>query len=332
MGHDTARIHHVGHIVEDMAEAIGVYERLGFLVPPPNCPAMSRHEGGEPEPFGAANTHADFPRSFLELATRVKDGDTGRLPADTHLVPLEAPPEVLPLLVERIGETSADLAACLNRFQGLHILMFSSPAIDEAAARLTAAGVRHGGVNTVRRAAPEGARTPVETVRYLEIDAQEPGGRPGTAPEGRVGLAADLDPDIQGARLLDQPNGAADLVEAMLCVEDQDLPAAQHRYEAYLGRPARQAGPARVFDLDGAVLTLVPGSALATVLPGEHPPALPALVGCTVAVHDLALTRDLLLRNGLPVRETPSGDMFVPAEAALGAAVIFRSASPGARP
>ncbi|MFE6767722.1 hypothetical protein [Streptomyces griseus] len=49
-------------------------------------------------------------------------------------------------------------------------------------------------------------------------------------------------------------------------------------------------------------------------------------------MHDLALTRDLLLRNGLPVRETPSGDMFVPAEAALGAAVIFRSASPGARP
>ncbi|MCI4041738.1 hypothetical protein [Streptomyces sp. TRM75563] len=43
MGYDTARIHHVGHVVEDMAEAIGLYERLGFLVRPPSCPAMSRH-------------------------------------------------------------------------------------------------------------------------------------------------------------------------------------------------------------------------------------------------------------------------------------------------
>jgi hypothetical protein len=57
---------------------------------------MSRREGAAPEPFGAANTHADFPYSFLELATWVKEGDTGSLPADTHLVPLEALAEVLP--------------------------------------------------------------------------------------------------------------------------------------------------------------------------------------------------------------------------------------------
>ncbi|MFI0876207.1 VOC family protein [Streptomyces parvus] len=108
MPHVTTRLHHVGHIVEDLAEASALYGRLGFVVPPPSCPAMPRSEGGAPEPFGAANTHADFPDSFLELATRVKAGDTARLPADTRLVPLEAPAEVLPLLVERIGETSAN--------------------------------------------------------------------------------------------------------------------------------------------------------------------------------------------------------------------------------
>ncbi|MFD3622862.1 VOC family protein, partial [Streptomyces sp. NPDC058676] len=69
MGPDIARIHHVGHIVEILAQALSLYERLGFVMPPPSCPAMSRREGAAPEPFGAANTHADFPYSFLELAT-----------------------------------------------------------------------------------------------------------------------------------------------------------------------------------------------------------------------------------------------------------------------
>ncbi|MFJ8017478.1 VOC family protein [Streptomyces sp. NPDC096339] len=329
MGNDIVRLHHIGHIVEDLAQAIGLYERMGFLVPPPGLPAMPRSEGAQLEPFGAANTHADFPGSFLELATRVKDGEGAGLPADARLVPLEAPPEVLPVLVERINEAGANLGAFLERFEGLHILMFSSPAIDEAATRLTAAGVRHGGVNTVRRAAPRGAKVPVETVRYLEIDGDEPGGRSGAVTEGRVGVVADLDPDVQGARGLDHPNGAVELVGAVLCVADLELGAVQRRYETYLGRPARRSGPARVFDLDGAALTLVPESGLAALLPGERPVALPAFVGYTVAVRDLALTRDLLRRNGLPVRETPSGEVFVPSDAALGAAVAFRPASAG---
>lgn len=226
------------------------------------------------------------------------------------------------MLVERIGETSANLGRCLDRFRGLHILVFSSPAIDEAAARLTAAGV-----NTVRRAAPRDAEIPVETVRHLEIDGDEPGAGPGAVAECRVGVVADLDPDARGARRLDHPDGAVELVGAMLCVAGLEMAAVQQRYEAYLGRSARQEGPAQVFDLDGAALTLVPDSDLATFLPGERPRALPALVGCTVVVRDLALTCDLLRRNGLPVRETPSGDMFVPADAALGTAVVFRSAA-----
>ncbi|GHC39752.1 VOC family protein [Streptomyces cinnamoneus] len=332
MGYDITRLHHVGHIVDDVAQALILYERLGFVVPPPSCPAMSLREGAAPEPFGAANTHADFPRSFLELATCVKVGDTDRLPPGTRLVPLQAPAELLPRLVERISETTANLSAFLNRFEGLHILMFSSPDIDATAARLIAAGVRHGGVNTVRRAAPPGAATPVETVRYLEIDGDEPDARPGSVAEGRVGIVADLDPDVQGARHPGHPNGAVDLVEAVLCVADQELAAVQQRYETYLGRPARPKGPARVLDLDGAALTLVPASGLAALLPGERPAALPALAGYTVAVRDLAHTHGLLRRNGLAPRENPSGDLFVPADSALGTAVVFRQAAPPTAP
>ncbi|MEU3354428.1 hypothetical protein [Streptomyces sp. NPDC037389] len=73
-----------------MAQAISLYERLGFVVPPPSCPAMPRRQGAAPEPFGAANTHADFTNSFFELATCVKDGDTARLPAGTGRAALGA--------------------------------------------------------------------------------------------------------------------------------------------------------------------------------------------------------------------------------------------------
>ncbi|MEV8017876.1 VOC family protein [Streptomyces sp. NPDC086554] len=237
----------------------------------PSCPAIPLHEGGAPEPFGTGNTHADFPRSFLELVASIQDGATDRLPTDAHVVPLEASADVLPQPVERIRETSANVAASLKRFEGLHILMFSSPQIDAAARQLSDAGVRHGGVNTVRCATPPGARKSAATVRYLEISGGDPDDRPGSVAEGRLGIAADLDPDIQNARHLDHPNGAVDLVEVVLCVADQEVDTFQERYETYLDRTARQDGPGRVIDLYGAALTLVPASGLDTLLPGERP-------------------------------------------------------------
>ncbi|MFD8012550.1 VOC family protein [Streptomyces sp. NPDC058955] len=305
MPHDITRLHHVGHVVSDMTRAMALYRRLGFHVPPPSVPALAPREGAAPEPFGAANTHADLSRSFIELVTPVKPGNAAGLPPDARIVPLQAPPEKLPLLMSRIEETSAQVSGWCARFEGIHILMFSAPDVDGTAARLTAAGVGHGGVNTVGRPVetPDGIRT--EPVRYLEIDG---------TPEGRVGVVAELDSAFQHTRQLDHPNGAQDLVEAVLCVPDGELPLVRERYERYLGRPISAVGP----------VTLVTKAELSDLLPGEEPPALPALVAGTVAVSDISRARALLAENGLPVRETGRGELFVPAEAAFGAALIFR--------
>ncbi|TCO61006.1 hypothetical protein [Actinocrispum wychmicini] len=140
----------------------------------------------------------------------------------------------------------------------------------------------------------------------------------------RSRIVADLDPRIQATRLADHPNGAVGLVDATLCTTDTELDAVQARYERYLGRTPRTQGPARVFDLDEATLTLVPASGLATLFPGEQPPALPALVACTVAVHDLDATKSLLQDKEIPWLPTPLGDVFVPATAALGTSIAFR--------
>ncbi|MFI6833637.1 VOC family protein [Kribbella sp. NPDC050241] len=70
MASEVLRLHHVGHVVRDMAVALAFYRRLGFAVPSPSYPAMPSRRGGKPEPFGAANTHADFPRDFLDRHRR----------------------------------------------------------------------------------------------------------------------------------------------------------------------------------------------------------------------------------------------------------------------
>ncbi|MFY1686919.1 VOC family protein [Plantactinospora sp. WMMB782] len=333
MSPDITRLHHVGHVVGDLTEALLRYRRMGFLLAPPSYPAMPDRDGGPLRAFGATNTHADFPDNFLELATVVRDGAPAALPDGAKLVALDAPPDVLPRLVERIGETSSNLTRCLERFEGLHILMFESPDIDATAARLTSTGVPHRGVNTVRRPVPTPDGVRVEEIRYLEIDGDDRAGPSGSVPEGRIGIAAPLGPATRAGQQLDHPNGAVALAEVVLCVAGSTLDTVADRYAGYLDRPARPDGGRLVFDLGGTRLTLVTDSGLPTLLPGETPPALPALVACTIAVRDVEAARRILLGNGFPLRESAYGDIFVPATAALGAAIAFRAApSPAPRP
>ena len=124
----------------------------------------------------------------------------------------------------------------------------------------------------------------------------------------------------------EHPNGAVELVESVLCVPDADRDDYECRYARYLQRRALSDGQLRVFDLGRSSVVIVAYSALGAVLPGEVPAALPAFVGYGIAVQNLAATRELLEQADFPVPGSPLGGWYVPAEAALGAAVIFRSA------
>ncbi|MEV0681995.1 VOC family protein [Actinosynnema sp. NPDC050436] len=315
MGSDITGLHHVGHVVADLAGALDLYRRLGFAVPPPAYPAMAPREGAAPEPFGAVNAHADFARDFVELASPVRA--EARLPDGATLVPLHAPPDVLPVLLDRIATTSANLAVCLDRFEGAHILMFSSADVDATADRLAAAGVRHGGVHTVHRPVRPDL---VEAVRYLEVDGE----RPGLVAEGRVGVVADLDPAIQAVRVPEHPNGAVALVEAVLCAPAAGLDDLAARYTRYLDVEPVHDGPALVFPLGTARLVLLADHRLGELLPGERPVASPALAAYAVGVRDSAAVARHLRAHGVPFEVAGSGDVFVSAATALGVAVVFR--------
>lgn len=305
---EIGRLHHVGLVVADLSAARAVYRRLGFSLPPPAYPTLAKGSDTA-RAFGAAHTHAYFPQNFIELVAKVEEGDV--VPDDARLIPLEIPTEHLARVTEAITRTIEGLTARLARFQGLHRLVFQSADIETTAQRLSSQGVRHGGVNSAARRVetPDGPQT--HTVRVIEI---------GDAPEGMLAIA-EADPTQIGA---DHPNGAIELTDCLLCVEDSALADAERRYTAYVGRPARSDGPARIFDLDRTRITLIPNGYLTQLLPGERAPALPAFVAYQVAVTDIGATRDLLRRNGLPMAISAGGDLFVPAAAALGAAVIFR--------
>jgi hypothetical protein len=301
-------LHHLGHVVRDIGAAITLYRRMGFVLPPAAFPALRPAPGEPPRAFGAGNTHVTFARNFVELVAIADDPPEG-----STLVPLDAPPAALERLTAGIADTAARLSAALARFEGLHVLAFRTPDADVAAARLTADGIPHDGVRRLHRPAAHGG-APVP-IGYLELDPD--------APEGRLALAEDL---ADGDRP-EHPNGAVDLVEAVLAVPDAELADHVRRYERYLARPADGVGPVRTFELGGDRVTLVTASGLDGVLPGERPPTLPAFAGYVVTVRRLDTVRCLLVDAGFPLRETAAGEVFVPAAAAFGAAMVFRQAA-----
>ncbi|WP_028778066.1 VOC family protein [Shimazuella kribbensis] len=309
-------IHHVGHVVTDIGVALELYRKLGFICPNPSYPTMAEKEGEIPKPFGAANTHATFLHNFIEIVTIVDKEK--QIPPHANLIPLHAPPTVLPRILENIRRTVSKISKCLSRYEGTHILCFCTPDAEASAAQLNQDGVKHSGVNSTQR--------PVETMNgkqlvplhYIEMDGEY-------VPEGRLAIAENPPLHILKSQShMNHPNGAIELVEVVLCVADAELDDFTKRYRRYLGLDAQTKGIKRIFDLNGAHITIVPESGLNIILPGETAPSLPGFVGYAVAVHDILATRKYMEGNGLPVVETEEGDIFVPASALLGTAVIFK--------
>ncbi len=312
MNNEIGYIHHVGHVVRDIEQAQELYRRLGFFCTVPAYPMLSRTAGEPARPFGAANMHAPFARNFVEIMAVVTE--ESRLPDDGQPIPLQVPPAALPHVVESIERAISKISASLARFEGLHILVFQTEDANESARRFDQTGVGHSGVNRVQQ--PH-QRVPMGVI---EIDRED-------VPEGRLAVAESLASEAPGDQSFPRhPNGAVDLVESILCVPDAEIEAYVERYQRYLGRVARRDGAARVFDLRQSCVRLIPASWLGEILPGETAPALPAFVAYAVAVRDPGSTRGWLENNGLVVNAELSGGIFVPARAALGAAVIFRQA------
>ncbi|WP_306362041.1 VOC family protein [Nocardia sp. CC227C] len=320
---DLTGLHHIGLVVHDLGDAIDTFRRIGFHIPPPAYPALPPAPGAAPEPVGAGNTHADFPRNFVELLTVTTAGRT-RLPADATLVPLRIPADRLDATRAAISHTVSGLAERVERFEGAHILIFATDDAEKTAARMAAHGVRHGGVVAAQRPISTAEGTSPHPIQYLEI--HDTATDAALLPEGRLGVAADLPAALLDAQTgLDHPNGAVGLAECVLCVEDDDLEATATRYEHYLGFAADRDSSAHAFLLGSHRLTITTPRGFTARLPGEQPRT-PALCAYTIEVADLLAAERLLRARGIPLRTAATGELFIPAAAACGAAILLREA------
>lgn len=329
---DMTGLHHVGLVVRDLGEAIATFRRLGFHIAPPAYPALPPAPGAEPEPLSAGNTHADFPRSFIELLAPAPD-DPKLLPADSTLTVLQLPDDQLEAARKTMRHTVAGLVERLERFEGAHILVFASANIEQTAARLTAANFAHTGARPAQRPITTADGTRLEAIKYLEIHANDPADPTTPAArmpsEGRIGAAQDAPPAILDAQTgLNHPNGALALTECVLCVGEHDLESTTERYERYLGLPTHHHAEAtRSFDFGGSRLTITTPYGLTARLPGERPPAAPALSAYTIDVADLKVAKQLLRSRGIHIRRAANGQPFIPASIAHGATIMLRQAS-----
>ena len=311
-------VHHVGHVVRDMPHALETYRRLGFACTRPTYPTLAPTPGGRPVPVGAANAHANFRHSFVEVVTVASEASP--VPAGAKLVELQVPPAALERLRATLGRTVGRITASLERFEGLHILVFGTSNAEATAARFDGLGIVHSGVSTVAYEAETSSGPRTVPVRVVEIDG------PGV-PEGRLAAAEPLASlALEGQTWPAHPNGALDLLEAILCVPDQEIERYAARYAQYVGQAGQCIGRVWRFALERSSLVIVPDGALGTVLPGEHAPALPAFVGYAIGVADLTATRRWLEGHAVAVHALPNGDLLVPATEALGASVLFRPA------
>ncbi|MBF6487182.1 VOC family protein [Nocardia otitidiscaviarum] len=317
-------LHHVGLVVHDLSDAIDTFRRFGFHIAAPTYPALPPTPGAAPEPVGAGNTHADFPRGFLELLA-VTTADGARIPADATLVPLHIPADRLDATRAAIRHTVAGLTERLERFEGAHILIFATADAEKTAARISAEGVAHGGVVVAQRPITTAEGTTPQPISYLEI--HDPATKAAILPEGRVGVAEDVPAAVLDAQTgLDHPNGAVGLIECVLCVDDEELDATAARYERCLGIAAHHESSSYGFSLGTHRLTLTTPHAVAARLPGERPRT-PALSAYTIEVTDLAAAERLLRDRDVPLRTATTGELFIPAAAACGAAVLIRAAT-----
>lgn len=284
---DVHSINHVGMVVREMAQATQRFEAMGFTLTP-----YSAHSGawkpGEPvKPLGSGNRCVMFGQNYLEI-----------------------------LANENPEQPSPRLEGYLAHHQGGHIICFGSEALEQSEQRCQAHGIATSGVIPLQRDVdtPEGTRTAkFQRVQFAPADT----------PEGYIQVARHLTPEyIYQPRYIAHANGCDELCEAVLIVDD--VPGFVARYTHYTGLAPEMAEGLPVFRFSlCSRLVIMTSRQAVDHMPGTLHPPVPGIAAVVFRCPDLDAQAQRLRAQHIVHRRLPSGRLLVPAEEALGIAVLF---------
>jgi hypothetical protein len=277
---------HVGYFVAELDAAGAQLRRLGFRVSQTNVQTNADADGAR-KPSGTSNRLAKLKFGFIEML------------AATHDTPL-----------------ADQFRHALARYSGLHLIALSAEDMRRERARLIDAGFAMQDVVALKR---RDRTLPGEPEVHFSVLRP----KPGVMAEGRVQWVRPHTPEIVWRpETLTTENGADGLTDMLICVDDPAAVAA--RYGRYIGRAPVMPGGLHAIVLDRGGLVFADASQAVKILPGFHAPSLPFMAGQALRA-DLALTRDVLARNGIkPALARDEMICLRPADA-LGAYLLFHA-------
>lgn len=200
--------------------------------------------------------------------------------------------------------------AALARFPGVHLVALAVADAEKARLRLQAEGFRVRPLVALRRpvATEAGEAEAAFTVARVES---------GEMAEGRIQfLTHHTEASVWQPRWLEHPNGARQLLDAVIAVEDVDEAAA--RYARFTGRRPLGSSIGWSFRLDRGGLQIMDRATFARSVPAVPVPALPFIGAYAIRIDSLIQAATLLRASGLGF-EQRERMLFVPFPPALGA-------------
>ncbi len=292
-GDDGVFLDHIGHFVPDMDDAAAALERLGFSLTPYSVHVDTDNSAREPQPSGTANRLIMLDEGYLEILAVHGDAET---------------------------PVAGQLRKQMARYVGVHLTAFCCRDPEGHRDRLASAGFPMGAPVHLRRETEDEAGNS-DIVAFTVIRP-----RAGAMAEGRIQYLRHERPDLMWQkRWMTQINGAAALIDIMVCNDDID--AASERWRRYFNRPTRPCGEGAAIDFERGQITIQPHAAWGALFSGCVIAPSPGLVGYAMRTKDLAATRQFLEQAGFAPVALGDGAMAVDTPAALGGVLVFAESS-----
>jgi hypothetical protein len=276
---DEIFLDHVGHFVRDPQAASRALARAGFAPTPVSVQVVPDPQGA-PRPTGTGNVTAMFSRGYIEVLFKTADTALGR-----------------------------ELEAALARHAGVHLAAFAVADAAAAHRRLGASGFRMQPLVHMQRPVETAGAPGIAAFTLARLEA-------GQMPEGRIQILTHrTEHMVWQPRWLSHPNGAVALTDVTIAVDD--LEDATRRFARFTACKAIPSPSGETIELDRGRVQLVSAEAFARKLPDVTIPSLPFVGAYGIRVASLAVTCDMLARNGLRMRRSDHG-LVVPFPEELG--------------